>query len=425
MRKLLAIVTLFLLLLDPSGLCAKVPDVVLEQKKAVVTIYIYKDEKQIVNGTGFIIDATGIVATNYHVASKWLETKGSMLIKMETGAYLLVEDLIAFDEENDIALLKVEGKNLPIVKLPTDYKARQGDGIIVIGSPLGLETTISEGIISGIRGKDKLIQITAPISPGSSGSPVFNIKGEVIGVATFLIQRGQNLNFAIPVKHVTKLLHDYKTQKKKERHIPKVKPPKSPAPAPALIETEIEKADSLFRKKKYEEAITEYMSLWFKLLMTNPNHPKIPYIVLQIARCFIETGEDMLGWSQLKILNEEYPNSVEAMLAKNLILSKRWFFVGRTDRSWFIDISSITPIDEGVVRALTKTVFWEGDRLYSNVTNQVFDCTLGRTALIGLIKYDADGRVIDSYDFTPNIRWNTVSPGSIGESIWKAVCEKE
>src|SRR4030067_1164546 len=183
-----ALLIFFLLLFIIHASYAKVPDIVLNQKKAVVTIYINgKEGKQITTGTGFIIDQNGIIATNYHVIEKWLEVlESTLFIKMENGAYFPIEKLVEFDEDNDLALFKVEGKELPTVKLASDYKHQQGEGVVVIGSPMGLETTVSDGIISNVHGKQELIQVTAPISPGSSGSPVFNSKGEVIAVATFL-----------------------------------------------------------------------------------------------------------------------------------------------------------------------------------------------------------------------------------------------
>ncbi|MCK7468474.1 MAG: S1C family serine protease [Desulfosudis oleivorans] len=106
------------------------------------------------------------------------------------------------DPENDIAIIKVEGKDYPNVRIGDANKAQVGEKVYVIGSPQGLENTISEGILSGIREVDrdaKILQMTAAISPGSSGGPVFNSRGEVIGIATFLIAETQNLNFAMPV----------------------------------------------------------------------------------------------------------------------------------------------------------------------------------------------------------------------------------
>jgi len=80
-----------------------------------------------------------------------------------------------------------------------------GERVVVIGSPLGLEQTVSEGIVSAIRGIGRLLQITAPISPGSSGSPVVNMKGEVVGVATLQFTQGQNLNFAVSAERISKM----------------------------------------------------------------------------------------------------------------------------------------------------------------------------------------------------------------------------
>jgi len=230
MKKLSYAVIIFLIvLLNVSFSYAKIPEIVLQQKNAVVTIYINdKDGKQIATGTGFIIDSNGIIATNYHIVSRCLEDNNTLLIKMENGASSPLSDIVNFDKKNDVAIFKIDGKELPIVKIARNYKPKKGRNIVVVGSPSGMETTVLAGIISSIHRKGGIIQITAPISPGSSGSPVFNSKGEVIGVATFNIIRGKNLNFAIPVKHVADLLKGTKKPKKKEivnsEPLPAVKP---------------------------------------------------------------------------------------------------------------------------------------------------------------------------------------------------------
>ncbi len=213
LKKALSILSLLLFVSSIAE--AKVSDMILKHKKAVVTIYVYEGDDHIASGSGFIIDSNGIVATNYHVISELLEGKDpGLLVKMENGAYFPLEGLISFDKDNDIALFKVEGKGLPKVKLASTYKAKQGENIVVIGSPEELETSVSDGIISSIREKGRL-QITAPISPGSSGSPVFNSKGEVIGIAKSSITDGQNLNFAIPVNYATSLFNEYEKSNKK------------------------------------------------------------------------------------------------------------------------------------------------------------------------------------------------------------------
>lgn len=110
-------------------------------------------------------------------------------------------------------ILKAKGVNLQSVRLGGIQKLSVGEKVYVISSPKGLENTISEGILSGIREIDpkrKILQITAPVSPRSSGGPVFNNDGGVIGIVTSLIKEAQNLNFAMPVN----LIKDKTTAKK-------------------------------------------------------------------------------------------------------------------------------------------------------------------------------------------------------------------
>ena len=240
-RPLFKIVSVvMLMLLYASVGSAKVPDIVIKQKRSVVTVYINDSTgKPISSGSGFIVDPTGIIATNQHVIAELVEhPEMTSIVKMENGAYFPVEKVLSFDKENDVALLKVDAKELPVMAFSQRFQPKQGDDVFVIGSPLGLETTISDGIISGIRGKTGFVQITAPISPGSSGSPVLNSHGEVIGVATFVIEGGQSLNFAVPVRYVVSLLNPAKyarqSQPKATKSAPAPTPPSAQKPEPRV-----------------------------------------------------------------------------------------------------------------------------------------------------------------------------------------------
>ena len=169
-----------------------------ENRKAVVVVIAYDSKgKPISQGSGFIVRPDGAVVTNYHVISNAVD------IKIKAGDKVLkVEGLLHIDKENDIAILKAYGKNLPVVRIGDIEKLTVGEKVYVIGSPEGFENTISDGILSGIReitDKRKILQITAPVSRGSSGGALFNKNGEVIGIVTFLIEEAQNLNFAMPV----------------------------------------------------------------------------------------------------------------------------------------------------------------------------------------------------------------------------------
>jgi hypothetical protein len=152
---------------------------------------------EIATGTGFLISSDGKLVTNHHV----IKDAVSAVAKAENGDQFPVEGFLSADSFNDLVLVKLKGKGLPFLPLSSNLTVEVGTRIAVVGSPLGLEGTLSEGIVSAVREQSfndiRLLQITAPVSPGSSGSPVLNSKGEVVGVVTSLIKGGQALNFAV------------------------------------------------------------------------------------------------------------------------------------------------------------------------------------------------------------------------------------
>jgi hypothetical protein len=119
-----------------------------------------------------------------------------------------IEGITAIDTERDLVVLKISRAHAPTLSLGSSDDVQVGETVYAVGNPQGLEGTFSQGIVSSIRevGTDKLLQITAPISPGSSGGPVLNGKGEVIGVSVATFRGGQNLNFAIPSSYLKILL---------------------------------------------------------------------------------------------------------------------------------------------------------------------------------------------------------------------------
>lgn len=154
-------------------------------------------------GSGFFV-SDGLIATNAHV----IEGAGSGTVKLVGDLHKMrILGTVAVDRHADIALLKVVASS-PALKLGQEKSPAVGDKVYVVGNPLGLEGTFSEGIVSGLRrnGDDSIIQMTAPISPGSSGGPVMDEKGSVIGVAVATFKDGQNLNLAVPIAYVSKLL---------------------------------------------------------------------------------------------------------------------------------------------------------------------------------------------------------------------------
>ncbi|MGO9492910.1 MAG: trypsin-like peptidase domain-containing protein [Terracidiphilus sp.] len=185
-----------------------VADVVRHSRDAVVQIVVSDQAGNEVSlGSGFIVSADGKVVTNYHV----IQNAYSGVVKLANGSFFPVEGVLAVDTDKDLAILKVEGKKLPFLNIAPTLDLNVGDQVVAIGSPLGLEGTVSDGIVSALReeapGKD-WIQTTAPVSHGNSGGPLLNMRGNVVGVITWGIslQEGQNLNFAIPSEEVKSLL---------------------------------------------------------------------------------------------------------------------------------------------------------------------------------------------------------------------------
>jgi len=168
---------------------------------SVVVVYNINESGQIRgHGTGFFIDPWGMVATNYHV----VEGASSLKIKTKSGATMDIRGIAASDAENDVVILSAV---LPIDSIRTLKMApslpQVGDKIVVIGTPYHpqLAQTITDGLVSAIRpvaGGKRLIQISAPISPGSSGSPVVNTKGEVVGIATRVHRQASHIGIAVP-----------------------------------------------------------------------------------------------------------------------------------------------------------------------------------------------------------------------------------
>ncbi|MGB6392035.1 MAG: trypsin-like peptidase domain-containing protein, partial [Candidatus Acidiferrales bacterium] len=165
-----------------------------------------KDGHPVAQGTGFLVSKDGRIVTNYHV----IKGASSAIVKLPDGAFYDVDGVVAFDKARDLAVIKAHGQNFRVVTLGNSDRVQVGEEIVAIGSPLSLESTVSSGIVSGIRTikeeGGKFLQITAPISPGSSGGPLFNMAGEVVGITTLYLKGGENLNFAIPINDAKRLL---------------------------------------------------------------------------------------------------------------------------------------------------------------------------------------------------------------------------
>ena len=171
-----------------------IPALIQKAKPAVVEILIFDQQNNLLKtGTGFFISPDGLLLTNYHVISGG----SSIMAKTPTGAVYFLKSVLSASKTYDVAELQFLATDVPYLSLGSSSSAVEGQRVLMIGNPEGLEGTVSEGIISAFRDNRSMIQITAPISLGSSGSPVLDESGQVLGIAELILKEGQNLNFAI------------------------------------------------------------------------------------------------------------------------------------------------------------------------------------------------------------------------------------
>lgn len=211
-------------------------EIIEKNKAALVSIWYHTNESYnyysysdkdttLLNGSGFIFRSDGLIGTNFHV----VERIDSLIVKTSDGNFYYAQ-IVLIDEKNDFAILKIVSDtalNLQTIKFGNSDDVKQGQDVYAIGSPLGFEYTISQGIVAAIRTNEKVdfndpitympvtktfekvIQITAAISPGNSGGALFNSKGEVIGITTYTYIGYGNLNFAVAInafKNTTELI---------------------------------------------------------------------------------------------------------------------------------------------------------------------------------------------------------------------------
>lgn len=214
LRTITALVALVLVSLPVQADTLPLRALIEQVKPAVVHIEVLDGEGETLgSGSGFVVGASGRVVTNHHV----IEPGRRLVAVFDGDKKVPVTGVWSADPLNDLALLQLEVGNYPFLTLSTQ-DVKQGDEVIVVGSPRGFAGSVSTGIVSAIRAQGTSVaersperqhwglQISAAISSGSSGSPVMNSSGEVIGVAVGVHTGGQALNFAVPVERLREML---------------------------------------------------------------------------------------------------------------------------------------------------------------------------------------------------------------------------
>ena len=220
----------------------------LAEKMLAATVYLEmadKDDNLLVFGSGFFVEQSQI-ATNLHIVEG--AAKGTAKLAGSSTEYT-VDGIVATDEKNDLAILKVTGFEGEPLSLGDSNTAKTDETVYVAGNPKGLEGKFSSDTINTIHEEDakKRFQMTALIAPGSSGGPVLNGNGEVIGISLITLEDGQNLNVAIPSNDIKELL----TQSGEAKPLWQGKQSIS-------AETYLRRGYAKYRSDQYQAAIDDY-----------------------------------------------------------------------------------------------------------------------------------------------------------------------
>jgi len=203
------IVTFIILaIVNVSDSFSQLATLVSKNEKAIFQIFSYDEfGAPSSTGTGFFVKSDGTGFTNLHV----LKDSKYAFIRDVNGDFYQIDKITRVCEECDLAEFEVSKKDKPFSSLTLSSNIPlKGSDIFVIGNPEGFESTVSKGIISAIRAENKIIQISAPISPGSSGSPIMDMNGNVFAMATYQHREGQNLNFGYSISCKNNLITNTK-----------------------------------------------------------------------------------------------------------------------------------------------------------------------------------------------------------------------
>ncbi len=237
-----------------SSFCQKGDEVFINVNDAIVVVEAYDfDGVKSSQGSGVIIKDKNILVTNFHIFAG-----NEKIVLKHKDKEIKYTEIIGLSIDKDVLILKLEDGDFPQIKVGSTANLKVGSKVYAIGSPLGMENTITEGLVGGFRKfEDKknnieYVQISASLSPGSSGGAVLNSEGELIGISTMGLKEGENLNFAIKIEDVLSVdLGEYSDKIKLE----------------AI--NYFYKGKDLYEDTKYEKAI-EYFN---KFLAKVPNDP--------------------------------------------------------------------------------------------------------------------------------------------------------
>lgn len=286
MRHIISLLTMLFAASLPSH-ALTTAQIYAKSKASIVLIMSYdKSGIPLAIGSGFFVEPKKLV-TNFHV----IEGSSRVVYKrIGENATRDVKGIFRHSVALDIAILETEEENVPLVTRSAK-EISIGDKVVAIGNPKGLEGSVSEGIVSAKRDAGHeifFLQITAPISPGSSGGPLFDTEGRVVGITTATIESGQNLNFAVPVDYIADVAAATKTY---EPPIKKALPtPKTGTAGLELVAPEMKSVTGNVNYSLRNNTKNTISNPLYMLIFRNKSTGDIIHFVLRSTRDVIPAG---------------------------------------------------------------------------------------------------------------------------------------
>lgn len=311
----------FLLLSFPSAFRAQ-QDAVGVYKQSKDSVVMIQGQRHI--GSGVIVPggcplsascSVAWVVTNYHVVSG----ESSITAKFASGVEVLTTDVVAADPDNDLVVLELTGRPFAQSELGDSESLSIGQRLIVISNPMGLQGSVSEGLLSAVRkiAGRTLLQISAPISPGSSGGPVFDQQGKVVGIATATMEGAQNVNLAVPSSTIRSLLRNPRAAKLADL-------------SPAARKDD--GADGVIRiLSRVAAYLANEMTEEAEAHLRNgiQQYEFSPALRLELAKLLIRTGRFEGGLQQLRVTNRLAPDEWLPVALMGHLTLNRWLEQGR------------------------------------------------------------------------------------------------
>ena len=297
------------------------------------------------HGSGVIVDSTGIVVTNLHV----IENETDLEVVLANGDIYDDIAVVDVDQRRDLVVLKLKAYNLVPAAMGDSDDIRVGDRVVLVGSPEGFDSTVSEGVISAIRDTGagySVIQTSAPASPGSSGGGMFNAYAELVGIVTSQARQGQNLNFAVPFNYARGLLSTEPTMTLSdltERLTTSAdassRVAESTSSSTGISSADADRFNDLMQAISADEDLHEFVEfraagdgLWLFFYKDGDHVPEIPG--------YVELLEDGFDRAMVVLQSQQLPSPESSWTSRQLVsllqLSFNWNFaklVADSDRS--------------------------------------------------------------------------------------------